>query len=114
MTLSKRATGAVVGIATGLTLVFGAVAPSAANAAPAASSDNCRYVVVPGGTVVKKQCGGEMPPKLQACLFSIGGSALVAAATGGALTPAVYGALIGCGAMGVEWINELENKNTGP
>jgi hypothetical protein len=86
----------------------------AAQAAPVAAveqSGPCKPIVVPGGTVVGQMCGKRMPPKLQACLFSLGGSALVAAATGGALTPAVYGALVGCGSMGVEWIAQMEQDN---
>ncbi len=112
-TLSKRATGWTVGLSLAATVGLGAVAP-AAQAAPVAAveqSGPCRPIVVPGGTVVGQNCGTRMPPKLQACLFSIGGSALVAAATGGALSPAVYGAIIGCGAMGVEYIAQLEADN---
>jgi hypothetical protein len=102
--LTRRATGVVVGVSTAATIGLGVLAP-AANAGQA--GPDCRPIVVPGAGHVATQCAEPMSPKLQACLFSLGGAALVSAATQGAYTPALAGALIGCGAMGVEYLAQM-------
>lgn len=108
--LGRRGKGVVIGVSLCATITAGTLAPHVASATEATSVEQsgpkCRYIVVPGGTVVGKQCGTPLPPKVIACLTATFGAWAVAAATGGAMTPAILGAIIGCGVVGVEWAAE--------